>query len=246
MHQKLLLIILTAGTTAIIVGGSVYLFLSNQPSFRSDGQNKVLSVPEKSIEPSQSPTTTQQANKDSTIITEQWGYIRSIYSKNGKTYIDFDDVEECIQDPEEAARAVLEDGKCPPGVTFEKLMEAYEEGRGNFAIVCPRVGFGLGSGYCYFRNRDARVKTLEVYPDAVVFLPRHPYASEEDYEYFKKEYPNLCIWKDGRFVVSLDYLKNPEFPVPEYLKNPLNGVPFKIVSVNNMVMIIQKILVPAE
>jgi hypothetical protein len=205
----------------------------------------IFAKKQEQIETAQSPTTTQQVNKDSAIITEQLGYIRSIYSKDGKTYIDFDDVEGCIDDPKEAARAVLEDGKCPPGVTFEKLMEAYEGGAGNFARVCPGVGFGYGTGYCYFRNRDTRVKTLEVYPDAVVFLLRSPYDFEEYYEDDRKKYPNLCIWKD-RLVVSLDDLKNPESSLPLPFKDPLKGDPFKIVSVNNMVMIIQKMWFPKE
>ena len=177
---------------------------------------------------STTPTETilAQQTQIATVVKEQ-GDIKSIYSKNGKIYLVIDYVGKCISDFKEAAKAILEDGKCPAGVTLDQLVQEIQ-GAGNVARICPSQPFGYGSGYCYFRNQNTQIRTLEISPDVVVLYPMHPYDFDTQKLY------------DGAYAyqITLDWLKDKY----EYTK----GNPFEITLVNNIVTVIRKIFVSAE
>ena len=228
--SSLLSIVLSVVITALIVGVATFFFASPK-------NNHSLNTPAPATTPGNIPggesttpaetTPTQQTQIATVVNVKEQGHIKSIYSKNGKMYLDIDYVSKCISDFKEAAKAILEDGKCPAGVTLDQLVQEIQ-GAGNVARICPSQPFGYGSGYCYFRNQNTQIRTLEISPDVVVLYPMHPYDFDTQKLY------------DGAYAyqITLDWLKD-KYKYTE-------GNPFEITIVNNIVTVIRKIFVSAE
>ena len=226
--SSLLSIILSVVITALVVGGATFFFISPRNNYSLNTPAPVTTPSDTPEGEPDTPTeiTPVQQTQMATVVKEQ-GYIKSIYSKNGRMYLDIDYVSECISDFEEAARAILEDKKCPAGVTLNQLVQEMR-GAGNASRLCPNQPFGYGSGYCYFRNQNAQIRTLEISPDVIVLYPMHPYDFDTQDLY------------DGAYAyqITLDWLKDRY----EYTK----GNPFEVILVNNIVTVIRKIFVSAE
>jgi len=122
-------------------------------------------------------------NKD-----RQVGYIKAVYEKKDKRYLDLDDIEWLTG--EEAQKAKLEDGGC----------EQNEE--------C------LIENDYYVRNKDKKLKTLEISPEASIFMQTFNmekegivWNREVEFDLFKNLFLSASQnrYKDGiPFVVKID------------------------------------------
>jgi len=122
-------------------------------------------------------------NKD-----RQAGYIKAVYEKKNKRYLDLDDIEWLTG--EEAQKAKLEDGGC----------EQNEE--------C------LIENDYYIRNKDKKLKTLEISPEALIFMQTFNmekegivWNREVEFDLFKNLFLSVSQnrYKDSiPFVVKID------------------------------------------
>ncbi|GIW65039.1 MAG: hypothetical protein KatS3mg093_018 [Candidatus Parcubacteria bacterium] len=142
---------------------------------------------------------------------------------------------------------IIQDKKCPPGVTFEDLKKAYEGGAGNIGSVCPKQPFGYGTGYCYFRNINPLLRTFEIDPEVSIVYYRHPYDFDTPREILGNII-SLSSWVD-LFNKGLYYTIETEPGKTEKKRNIYSyedDEPFKIALVKNKVVKIEKLELQRE
>lgn len=158
------------------------------------------------------------------------GYIKNIYEKDGKIYLDFDETSECITKSEEVAKVMIEDGKCLPSVTFEEVLERVKGAPfSKLEELCPEQYFGYGVGYCYFRNTSTEIITFQVHPETVVLYNIHPYDFETKERYKGAE----------NYQISLNTFRENYYPKDKFQI-------FKIKTINDVVFSIAEYFIPRE
>ena len=111
----------------IAVGGVGYYFYKT-PQEKKGVESQEITQPEE--EEFVSPPVTEK----------QIGYIKAIYTKNNKEYLDIDYVQYLTGD--EAIEAVEEDGECP-------------------ADIYPDPSYCIPNGF-YIRNQNPKIRTFEI------------------------------------------------------------------------------------
>ncbi len=153
------------------------------------------------------------------------GYIRGIYDKDGKIYMKFDETSDCISEAYEVAKAMAEDGKCLPNVTFEEVLERLKNAPfSDLTELCPNQYFGYGVGYCYFRNTSTETVTFEIHPEVIVLYNIHPYdfktrdqyKGAENYQISLKTFREDYYPKDKSEVFEIKVVNNVVFAITEY------------------------------
>jgi len=156
------LILLVILLTGLIVGSGVYLW---QKSYNKklQAQNQQLQqeineLQDKVNELQNQVTQLQgqqgtQKNGEEPIdklgTTEKaMGYIKAVYEKDGKRYLDIDYVQYLTGD--EAIRAIREDGKCSPD-------------------IYPDPSYCIPNGY-YIRNQNPKIRTFEISKNVEILM----------------------------------------------------------------------------
>jgi WD40 repeat protein len=161
------------------------------------------------------------------------GYIKAVYEKDGKRYLDIDYVQWLTG--KEAIKAAIEDKECIvdfEGEDVSKLLKELEEydismGFGKFGSCAPN-GF-------YIRNQNPKIRTFEIDPNVSVFMQTLSHASDGNFNW--NEQISISKLKDLiNGTDRPDYLKPENNPYinPVY-DNPYNRIPFHIEIMNGIV-----------
>ncbi|MDD5448502.1 MAG: hypothetical protein PHO53_04985 [Actinomycetota bacterium] len=158
VKRNFLLILLIILLTALVAGGGVYLWQrSYSKGLRAQNQqaqkeNKKL---QEKIRKLQNQIAQLQAQQEAPAggeepinkpgeIEKAVGYIKAVYEKDGKRYLDIDYVQLFFGD--EAIKAMIEDGKCPPDA--------------DPSYYVPNDW--------YVRNQNPKIRTFEIAKDALI------------------------------------------------------------------------------
>lgn len=142
-------------------------------------------------------------------ITNALGYITSVYQKEGKIYLDFDEVKWLTD--KEAIQASIEDGKvCFFEEEKTKLLEELEtfdisNGYGKFGICAP-------NGY-YISNKDVEKETYEIsenaefivqsYGSGECFIQFNEVVDKEIFQSFWEKDPACVHLKDMPYRIEI-------------------------------------------
>ncbi len=139
------------------------------------------------------------------------GYIKNIYEKDGEIYINFDETSACISELSEVAKAMIEDGKCLPNVTFEEVLAKLKNSSfDNLTELCPNQSFGYGVGYCYFRNTSTETINFKVHPEIIILYNIHSYDFQT-----KELYKGIQNYQISLNTFRKDYYPKDKFKVFE-------------------------------
>jgi len=156
------LILLVILITGLIVGSGVYLWQKSYnkklQTQNQQLQQKIKELQDKvnelqnQIAQLQGQQGTQKNGEEPTdklgATEKAMGYIKAIYEKDGKRYLDIDYVQYLTGD--EAIRAIREDGKCPPD-------------------IYPDPSYCIPNGY-YIRNQNPKIRTFEVSKNVEILM----------------------------------------------------------------------------
>ena len=207
------LILLVILLTGLIVGSGVYLWqkscnkklqTQNQQLQQENRelQNKINEL-QNQIAQLQGQQGTQKNGEEPTqkngeepagklrINEKAMGYIKAVYEKDGKRYLDIDYVQYLTGD--EAIRAIREDGKCPPD-------------------IYPDPSYCIPNGY-YIRNQNPKIRTFEVSKNVKILMQTygsgkcHVKQNEKvSYEIFKSFWGSnpVCVHlKDSLYNIEV-------------------------------------------
>lgn len=161
IKYNFLLIVLIILFTALIVGGGVYLW--QKSSFSKDLQEQTQQAQQKNEELQQkinelqnqiaqlqaqkeTPESEEEPTKKPDETEKAMGYIKTVYEKDGKRYLDIDYVQWLTGD--EAIKAMREDGKCP-------------------VDIYPDPSYCIPNGF-YIRNQNPKIRTFEISKNAEI------------------------------------------------------------------------------
>jgi len=182
-------VIVIAALAVLIAGGGVYLWQKSsfnkevaKQSQRAQEENQKL---QQKVNDLQNQIAQLQAQKETPASKEEtpsqpigtekaMGYIKAVYDKNGKSYLDIDYVQ--WLSGKDAIKAAIEDGKCFVGENTSQLLNELENlnvsaGLGKFAKCTP-------DGY-YIRNQNPQIRTFEISKNVEITM--QTYASGQCY-----------------------------------------------------------------
>jgi len=117
-------------------------------------------------------------------VEKQIGYIKNVYEKDGKRYLDIDYVQ--YLSGEEAIKAMKEDGKCP-------------------ADIYPDPTQCIPNGY-YIRNQNPKIRTFEISKDAEISrTTAFEYSSSGIKIINYNEFKNLFAARDSYFKSTIPF-----------------------------------------
>ncbi len=160
VKYNFLLILLIILLTALIVGGGTYLwqksYSKNLQAQNQKTQQENEELQEKINElqnqiaqlqaQQETPKREEEPINKPDEIEKAMGYIKTVYEKDEKRYLDIDYVQWLSGD--EAIKAMREDGKCP-------------------ADIYPDSSYCIPNGY-YVRNQNPKIRTFEISKNAEI------------------------------------------------------------------------------
>lgn len=122
----------------------------------------------------ETPESTEEISNISAKTEKAMGYIKIVYDKNGKRYLDIDYVQWLSN--KEAIKAAIEDKKCFTEEDTPQILNELEKfdisaGFGKFAMCTP-------NGY-YIRNQNPKIRTFEISKNTEITM--QTYASGQCY-----------------------------------------------------------------
>lgn len=165
MNQKgfanIILVVVIMIIAVLVTGSGIYFWQKSsfskeaaRQSQQAEKQNEELQQKVNELQnrvaqlqaQAETPISKEYLIKQPDATERAMGYIRTVYEKDGKRYIDIDYVQWLTGG--EAIKAIIEDGKCP-------------------VTIYPDPSYCIPNGF-YVRNQNPKIRTFEISKDAEI------------------------------------------------------------------------------